>query len=134
LRAPKRGNGRRRLVAEGFAPRDVKLYTGKQILDNHEEYMGRRGVTSKVVGSVADDLEGREHYLGYAREDRCAPWARLPREAGDLEVKRLKVEDLRRALGIGDSRLLVKGKSKRLFLTRQRSAPAKGRLPSGTDP
>jgi hypothetical protein len=46
----------------------------------------------------------------------------------------LKVEDLRRALGIGDSRLLVKGKSKRLFLTRQRSAPAKGRLPSGTDP
>jgi|GEM_PF-4765226 len=28
------------LVAEGFAPRDFKLYTGKQILDNHEEYMG----------------------------------------------------------------------------------------------
>ena len=38
-------------------PRDVKLYTGKQILANHEEYMGRRGVTSKAVGSVADDLD-----------------------------------------------------------------------------
>jgi hypothetical protein len=69
------------LVAEGFAPRDVKLYTGKQILANHEEYMGRRGITSKVVGSVADDHEGRELYLGYAREDRCALWLRLPDEA-----------------------------------------------------
>jgi len=69
------------LVEGGFAPRDIKLYTGKQILDNHEEYMGRRGVTGKVVGSVADDLEGRELYLGYAREDRCALWLRLPDEA-----------------------------------------------------
>ncbi|MBA2274458.1 MAG: hypothetical protein H0W21_11240 [Actinobacteria bacterium] len=69
------------LVAEGFAPRDVKLYTGKQILANHEEYMGRRGVASKVVGSMTDDLEGRELYLGYAREDRCALWLRLPDEA-----------------------------------------------------
>jgi hypothetical protein len=69
------------LVARGFAPRDIKLYTGKQILDNHEEYMGRRGVTSKVVGSVADDAEGRELYLGYAREDRCALWLRIPDEA-----------------------------------------------------
>ena len=69
------------LVEAGFAPQDIKLYTGKKILDNHEEYMGRRGVTSKVVGSVADDLEGRELYLGYAREDRCALWLRLPDEA-----------------------------------------------------
>jgi hypothetical protein len=69
------------LVERGFAHRDIKLYTGKQILDNHEEYMGRRGVTSKVVGSVADDLEGRELYLGYARQDRCALWLRLPDEA-----------------------------------------------------
>jgi hypothetical protein len=42
--------------------------------------MGRRGVTSKAVGSVADDAEGRELYLGYAREDRCALWLRLPDE------------------------------------------------------
>ena len=69
------------LVDRGFAPRDIKLYTGKQILDNHEEYMGRRGVTSKAVGSVADDAEGRELYLGYAREDRCALWLRIPDEA-----------------------------------------------------
>jgi hypothetical protein len=69
------------LVAAGFAARDVKLYTGEQILDNHKEYMARRGVAGKVVGTVADDLEGRELYLGYAREDRCALWLRLPDEA-----------------------------------------------------
>lgn len=70
------------LVAEGFAPRDVKLYTGKEILDNHEEYVKRRGATSKMVGSMVDDVEGRELYLGYAREDRCAMWVRIPDEGG----------------------------------------------------
>jgi hypothetical protein len=69
------------LVEGWFAPRDITLYTGKQILDNHEEYMGRRGVTGKVMGSVADDLEGGELHLRYAREDRCALWLRLPDEA-----------------------------------------------------
>jgi hypothetical protein len=34
----------------------------------------------KVVGTVADDREGRELYLGYAREDRCVLWMRLPDE------------------------------------------------------
>jgi hypothetical protein len=68
------------LVAEGFATRDIKLYTGKQILDNQEEYINRRGVTSKVVGSLIDDVEGRELYLGYARDDRCAMWVRIPEE------------------------------------------------------
>ncbi|HYT78453.1 MAG TPA: hypothetical protein VEQ37_04195 [Actinomycetota bacterium] len=43
--------------------------------------MGRRGIMGKVVGSVADDLEGRELHLGYAREGRCALWLRLPDEA-----------------------------------------------------
>ena len=68
------------LVTEGFAPRDVKLYNGKQILDNHEEYMERRGATGKVMGSLIDDVEGRELYLGYARDDRCAMWVRIPDE------------------------------------------------------
>ncbi len=68
------------LVAEGFATRDIKLYAGKQILDNQDEYVGRRGVTSKVVGALVEDVEGRELYLGYARDDRCAMWVRIPDE------------------------------------------------------
>ncbi len=66
------------LVADGFAPHDLKLYTGKQILENFEVYKGRRTITGKVVGSVVDDSESRERYLEYAREDRSALWVRIP--------------------------------------------------------
>ena len=68
------------LVTHGFAPREIKLYTGKQILENYEVYMGRRTTTDKVVGSIVDDSEGRDLYLGYARQDRCAMWVRIPDE------------------------------------------------------
>ena len=68
------------LVAQGFATRDIKLYTGKQILDIQEEYINRRGITSKVVSPLIEDVEGRELYLGYARDDRCAIWMRIPNE------------------------------------------------------
>ena len=44
----------------------MKLYTGKQILENYEVYLGRRNATDKVVGSVVDDSEGKELYLAYA--------------------------------------------------------------------
>jgi hypothetical protein len=67
-------------VSNGFAPRDVKLYTGKQILENYEVYVSRRTTTDKVVGSIVDDSEGRDLYLGYARQDRCAMWVRIPDE------------------------------------------------------
>ena len=77
------------LVAEGFVPRDVKLYTGKQILANYEVYARRRTITDKVAGPVIDDTEGKELYLGYAREDRCAMWVRIPNE-----------DDVPKALGV----------------------------------
>jgi hypothetical protein len=68
------------LVTHGVAPRDVKLYTGKQILENYEVYAVRRNVTDKVVGSIVDVSEGRELYLDYARQGRCAMWVRIPDE------------------------------------------------------
>ena len=77
------------LVTHGFAPRDVKLYIGKQILENYEVYVGRRNVTDKVVGSVVDDSEGKELYLAYAGEDRCAMWVRIPDEDGVSKALRV---------------------------------------------
>jgi hypothetical protein len=77
------------LVSNGVAPRDIKLYTGKQILANYEVYAGRRTATDKVVGSVVDDSEGRELYLGYAREDRCAMWVRIPDEENVPKILRV---------------------------------------------
>lgn len=66
------------LTEAGFAPKDIKLYTGKQILDNQAVYVGRRSVITKLVAWIfAEDAEGRELYLAYARQDRCAIWVRI---------------------------------------------------------
>ena len=66
------------LMEAGFAPKDIKLYSGKQILDNQAVYTERRSVATKLVAWIfAEDVEGRELYLAYAREDRCAIWVRI---------------------------------------------------------
>jgi hypothetical protein len=77
------------LVGVGFASRDIKRYAGKQILATYEVYKGQRDLADKVVGVVADDLEGRDLYLDYAKKDRCALW---------LRVDELKVARALRAL------------------------------------
>jgi hypothetical protein len=48
------------LVRKGFSPRDIKLYTGEQILESDESYRRRRTVLSKAFGAVGDDVEGPE--------------------------------------------------------------------------
>lgn len=35
------------LIARGFAPRDIKVYTGKQILANYEMYAARRNTQTR---------------------------------------------------------------------------------------
>jgi hypothetical protein len=69
------------LIAAGFDARDVKVYTGTQILENYDTYVGRRNLTDSVAGAVIDDAEGKALYLGYAREGRSALWLRLPDES-----------------------------------------------------
>ena len=66
------------LLASGFAAHDIKRYSSEQILATYEVYKGQRDLADKVVGAVRDDLEGRELYLDYARQDRCALWLRVP--------------------------------------------------------
>ena len=77
------------LAQAGFAPKDIKLYTGTQILENQAVYIGRRSVITKLVAAVAEDVEGRELYLAYAREDRCAMWVRLPHEGRAAKALRV---------------------------------------------
>ena len=67
------------LVAEGFASRDIKLYTGEQILATFESYKQQRNLADRVVG-VVSDIEGRDLYLEYAEEGRSALWMRIPNE------------------------------------------------------
>jgi hypothetical protein len=68
------------LARGGFALGDVKLYTGTQILENQEVYIGRRSLATKLIAAVVEDVKGQELYLAYARQDRCAMWVRIPDE------------------------------------------------------
>ena len=78
------------LVEAGFAPKDIKLYTGEQILENQVEYVRRRSVMTKLVAwIVAEDVEGRELYLASARAGRCAMWVRIPDEGRVPEALRV---------------------------------------------
>ena len=66
------------LVGFGFAPEDLRIYTSKQILDDHELYLAARSKTRRVVAALTDDQTTIELYFGYAREGRGALWVHTP--------------------------------------------------------
>ena len=68
------------LVDAGFASTDMKRYASEEILANFEAYRARRTTSDKVVGSFRDDAEGRDLYVGYARDGNCALWLRISDE------------------------------------------------------
>ena len=93
------------LTSAGYGPEDMILYSGEEILANHELYDERRSVGGKIVGAVTDDTEGREMYLGYAREGRCALWVRIPDESDVPKALRALAEhDLLHTRYYGDER------------------------------
>ena len=63
-----------------FASRDVKLYTGEQILATFEIYKQQRNLADRVVG-VVSDIEGRDLYLEYRKRvdprDGCGSQMRI---------------------------------------------------------
>ena len=93
------------LTSAGYEPDDMRLYSGEEILANHELYNERRSVGDRIVGAVTDDTEGREMYLGYAREGRCALWVRIPDESDVPKALRALAEhDLLHTRYYGDER------------------------------
>jgi hypothetical protein len=76
------------LLEVGVSEADLKLYTSDEILSIHERYVERRGVGAKIAGVFMDDDDGRDRYLGYAEEGRCALWVRVPDKADVPRVLR----------------------------------------------
>jgi hypothetical protein len=78
------------LADAGFADRDLRVYTGPQILDSWQRFQAERSLVQRAVGAVTDDPDTIELYFGYAREGRSALWVHVPDEAdADRAVRRL---------------------------------------------
>jgi hypothetical protein len=69
------------LAEAGFADRDLRVYTSRQILDSWKRFQAERSLAQRVAGAVTDDPETIELYFGYAREGRSALWVHVPDEA-----------------------------------------------------
>ena len=68
------------LAAAGFADRDLRVYTSRQILDSWERFQAERSLGQRVVGAVTDDPDTIELYFGYARAGRSALWVHVPED------------------------------------------------------
>jgi hypothetical protein len=66
------------LVGAGFASEDLRVYTSKQILEDHDLYLRARSTARRVVGAVTDDQATIKLYFGYASEGRGALWIHVP--------------------------------------------------------
>jgi hypothetical protein len=69
------------LAEAGFADRDLRVYTSRQILDSWERFQAERSLTQRVAGAVTDDPDTIELYFGYARQGRSALWVHVPDDA-----------------------------------------------------
>lgn len=66
------------LVDAGFDPEHLRVYTSREILEDHELYLAARSTARRVVGAVTDDQATIELYFGSAREGRGALWVHVP--------------------------------------------------------
>ena len=62
------------LRAGGFAERELRVYTGQQILTDHHVYAARQGPTHRIVRAATNDQETLDLYFGHARDGRLALW------------------------------------------------------------
>jgi hypothetical protein len=60
------------LRAAGFTDRELRIFTGEQILADHAHYRAQPSLSRRVVGAVTDDQETLELYHGHARDGRVA--------------------------------------------------------------
>ncbi|MGH2816311.1 MAG: hypothetical protein ACRDLC_14275 [Actinomycetota bacterium] len=69
------------LAEAGFADRDLRVHTSRQILDSWERFQAERSLAQRVAGAVTDDPDTLEQYFGYARQGRAALWVHVPEDA-----------------------------------------------------
>jgi hypothetical protein len=60
-----------------FPSEDLRVYTSREICDDHERYLEERSRTRKVVGALTDDVATIEQYFGHARSGGAALWVHV---------------------------------------------------------
>jgi hypothetical protein len=73
------------LRAAGFADRQLRIFTGEQILEDYQRYITQQSLTRRVAAAVTDDQETLDLYHGHARDGRAALWVHV---ADDDEADR----------------------------------------------
>jgi hypothetical protein len=64
------------LRAVGF-DRQLRTFTPRQILDDHERYVAQKSLARRLVTAVSDDPETLNLYHGHARDGRYAVWVHV---------------------------------------------------------
>ena len=83
-------HARAALADAGFAEAGLRVYTSRQILDDHERFLAQRTLARRVVGGVTDDPDTIALYFGYARAGHAALWVHVPDDAdADRAVRHL---------------------------------------------
>ena len=62
------------LRTAGFADRQLRIFTGEQILQDYARYVARMSLPRRAAAAVTDDRETLELYHGHARDGRAALW------------------------------------------------------------
>jgi hypothetical protein len=93
------GLARAALREAGFAEEGLRVYSGEEILADHDRFMAGRGACDEAAGPGRDDRGTVEQYFGYAGEGRAALWVRVADRADATDALRYltdqRVLDLR---------------------------------------
>jgi hypothetical protein len=75
--ADEAGQAAAALRTAGFADRDLRIFTGEQILADYGRYIAQMSPTRRVIATVTDDHETLDLYHGHARDGRAALWVNV---------------------------------------------------------
>jgi hypothetical protein len=65
------------LRSVGFLDRELRIFTGQQVLDDHTRYTEQKSLARRVVTAFTDDPETLDLYHRHARDGRAALWVRV---------------------------------------------------------
>lgn len=65
----------------GFGPRQHRLHSGAQVLDERERFLAQRSAAQRLVEKVTVDTEVLNQLLDYARAGRAFLWVQAPDRA-----------------------------------------------------